>query len=173
MLVLVVAGCANVGSAPGLLGRNEDLRSRRLMVPVAGVAPEAVSDTFWAPRDGGRRMHRALDILAPRGTRVLAADDGRVMNVGWDRLGGRTIYAVDPTGSFLYYYAHLAAYAPGMSRGAPLRRGQVIGYVGTSGNSPPDVPHLHFQVMLYDGGPRLDGRPLNPHGTFASAGRPR
>ena len=141
------------------------LRGRALMVPVLGVWPQQVSDTYNAPRDGGRR-HEASDIPAPRDTPVLAADDGQVVRVGWNRRGGNMIYAVDKSGGLVYYYAHLEGHAAGLRAGQPLRRGDLLGYVGTSGNAPAGSPHLHFQVMLRRadgsiyGGPPLDARPL-------------
>ncbi|HEY0779983.1 MAG TPA: M23 family metallopeptidase, partial [Gemmatirosa sp.] len=81
-----------------------------------------------------------------RGTPVLAADDGRVWKVRWNALGGNTIYAVDPLERFVYYYAHLDRYRDGLAEGAAVQKGDTLGFVGTTGNAPPDVPHLHFQV---------------------------
>src|SRR3982751_6126683 len=119
------------------------LRTRALMVPVQGVRAEKVPDTFGDAR-GSARRHNALDILAPRGTPVLAADDGRVYKLRRNSAGGITIYALDPESRFVYYYAHLDHYRDGLVEGAPLAKGELIGYVGTTGNAPPNVPHLHF-----------------------------
>ena len=142
------------------------------MVPVAGVAPANIQDTFNAPRDGGARRHYALDIFAPVGTPVLSADDGMVLAIKRNRLGGLVIYATDPGRRFVYYYAHLSRYQPDLARGQRLGRGDVIGYVGTTGNADPRFPHLHFQVMLHPGGDRYwDGTPIDPLPYFASAGR--
>ena len=142
------------------------------MVPVAGVAPSEVRDTFNAPRDGGARRHHALDIFAPVGTPVLSADDGVVLAMKNNRLGGLVIYATDPERRFVYYYAHLSRYQPDLTRGRRLGRGDVIGYVGTTGNADPRWPHLHFQVMLHPGDERYwNGTPIDPLPYFASAGR--
>ena len=136
------------------------------MVPVAGVRPEDVPDTFHEKRDGGKRPHRALDIRARRGTPVVSADAGIVLAVGSSRLGGRSVYATDSTGRFVYYYAHLDRHRPGLRAGVEVVRGQVLGEVGTSGNATPTAPHLHFQVSIrpHDGrwwaGTPIDPRPF-------------
>jgi peptidoglycan LD-endopeptidase LytH len=139
---------------------------RGLLVPVAGVAVSQLSDTFDEGRDGGR-VHRALDILAPRGTPVLAADDGRVLRVRPNALGGNTVYATDPAGRVVYYYAHLDAYRAGLAEGQTIARGDVLGTVGTTGNAPKDTPHLHFQVMSMPAdGKYWDGDAINPYPLF-------
>ncbi|MFL5616914.1 MAG: M23 family metallopeptidase [Gemmatimonadaceae bacterium] len=139
---------------------------RGLLVPVAGVAVSQLSDTFDEGREGGR-VHRALDILAPRGTPVLAADDGRLLRVRPNALGGNTVYATDPQGRVVYYYAHLDAYQPGLVEGATIARGDVLGTVGTTGNAPKDTPHLHFQVMrMPPDGRYWDGDAINPYPLF-------
>jgi murein DD-endopeptidase MepM/ murein hydrolase activator NlpD len=122
------------------------LRSRRLMVPVAGVSVRHVPDTYRAPRSAGRR-HNATDIVAPRGTPVLSTDAGRIIRLAKNAAGGITIYATDPSERFIFYYAHLDRYHPELSEGMKLAKGQVIGYVGTTGNAPANTPHLHFQAM--------------------------
>jgi murein DD-endopeptidase MepM/ murein hydrolase activator NlpD len=139
---------------------------RGLVVPVAGVVASQLRDTFDEGRDGGR-VHRALDILAPRGTPVLAADDGRVLRVRQNALGGNTVYATDPAGRVVYYYAHLDGYRPGLVEGATVARGDVLGTVGTTGNAPRDTPHLHFQVMqMPSDGKYWDGDAINPYPLF-------
>lgn len=148
------------------------LREKRLMVPVAGVSPSHVPDSFAARR--GARIHSALDIMAPRGTPVLSADAGRVFKLRSNALGGITVYALDPTERFVYYYAHLERYADGLAEGQRLQPGDVIGYVGTTGNAPRNAPHLHFQVLQYRGNGRWwDGDPLNPHPFLARPGEAR
>jgi murein DD-endopeptidase MepM/ murein hydrolase activator NlpD len=148
------------------------LRARRLMVPVAGVSPAQVPDTFGSPRGG--RAHDAVDIPAPRGTPVLSADAGRVLRLARNRKGGLTIYAADETARFVYYYAHLGAYRRGIGEGSRLARGQVIGYVGTSGNADRREPHLHFQVMVRPGDGRWwSGQPVDPRPFFVTAGQTR
>lgn len=140
------------------------LAARDLAVPVAGVPRSRLRDSFGDARDGGARTHRAIDILAPRGTPVLAADDGIVLRLSSNTLGGITVYATDMEERFLYYYAHLDGYRPGLAQGSLLAKGDTIGYVGTTGNSPKDVPHLHFQVMRMPRDRRgWDGEPINPY----------
>lgn len=139
---------------------------RGLIVPVAGVAVSQLQDSFDEGRDDGR-VHRALDILAPRGTPVLSADDGRILRVRPNALGGNTVYATDPGGRVVYYYAHLDAYQPGLTEGATIARGDVLGTVGTTGNAPKDTPHLHFQVMRMPAdGKYWDGDAINPYPLF-------
>jgi peptidoglycan LD-endopeptidase LytH len=124
----------------------EDLRRRRLELPVRGVHRDELRDTFDEMR-GGSRRHEALDILAPRNTPVLAVEDGRVAKLFLSDAGGMTVYQFDPTSTYAYYYAHLERYADGLKDGDPVERGQVIGYVGTSGNAARDTPHLHFAIF--------------------------
>lgn len=121
------------------------LRGKRLVIPVAGVRAANLVGSFRDPRGG--RVHEALDIAAPRGTAVLSADDGTVLKLFTSRGGGLTIYAADPTKQFIYYYAHLDAYAPSLAEGQPVTKGQQIGTVGTTGNAPPNTPHLHFAIL--------------------------
>ena len=149
------------------------LRARALMVPVEGVSPDRIPDTFDAPR-AGSRTHRATDILAPRGTPVLSADDGRVLRVSHNKAGGLTLYATDEGERLVYYYAHLDRYADGIEQGTKLAKGMVIGYVGTTGNAPKDTPHLHFQVMRRE--PQKgywEGTPLDARPFLAEIGRKR
>ena len=118
-----------------------------LLIPVAGVLPGQLTDTFNDTRDGVRR-HEALDILAAGGTPVLAAADGTVAKLFTSVPGGLTIYEFDPTGTYAYYYAHLDRYAPGLAEGKALKRGDVIAYVGSTGNASAEAPHLHFAIFV-------------------------
>jgi peptidoglycan LD-endopeptidase LytH len=137
------------------------LRGRELAVPVAGVRARDVRGSFDASR--GDHLHEAVDILAPRGTPVLSADDGRVWKIRSNALGGLTVYAVDPGERFVYYYAHLDGYRRGLAEGQPLAKGDTLGYVGTTGNAPPEVPHLHFQVSRIGPDRRWwTGTPVDP-----------
>ncbi|MEO8336002.1 MAG: M23 family metallopeptidase [bacterium] len=139
------------------------LLARGMLIPVAGVSVGQLHDTFDEGRDGGR-VHRALDILAPRGTPVLSADSGRILRVSSNTLGGNIIYATDPLGRVVYYYAHLDSYQLGLTQGAQVARGDTLGFVGTTGNAPKDTPHLHFQVMrMPSDGKYWDGEPINPY----------
>jgi murein DD-endopeptidase MepM/ murein hydrolase activator NlpD len=117
-----------------------------LMIPVEGVTARDLRDSFNAPRGGGR-THGAIDIPAPRGTPVVAAVDGQVFRLRQNGNGGITAYLVDASRRYVYYYAHLSHYSDDITEGLIVKQGYVIGYVGTSGNAPPDSPHLHFQVM--------------------------
>lgn len=121
---------------------------RPMIVPVAGVSPESLRDMFNEKR--GNRRHEAIDFLAPRGTAVIATDDGVVKKLFNSKPGGLTVYQFDPDENYCYYYAHLDAYAPGLHEGQLLRRGDLVGYVGTTGNAPKDTPHLHFAVIKLD-----------------------
>jgi len=122
------------------------LASRRLLIPVEGIARKQLRDNFDETR-GGTRRHEALDIMAPRGTPVFAVDDGRVAKLFKSAAGGLTIYQFDPSGDYAYYYAHLDSYAKGLVEGLTLKRGDVVGYVGSTGNAPANAPHLHFTIF--------------------------
>lgn len=136
---------------------------RSLLMPVQGVPVSALQDTFSDARDGGRRGHQALDIPAPRGTPVLAVDDGHIAKLFTSKPGGLTIYHFDSTRRHSYYYAHLDRYAEALREGMPVRRGQLLGYVGSSGNASPDAPHLHFAVFRLEPGHRWwEGDPVDP-----------
>ena len=141
------------------------LRSHHLLIPVAGIRPEKIADTFNDSRgDGGERQHNAIDILAPRNTAILAADDGIVLRMSSNALGGITIFATDVDRQFVYYYAHLDHYDGSMYAGRKLTKGDTIGYVGTTGNAPKDIPHLHFQIMRWPpDGKYWIGEPINPY----------
>jgi murein DD-endopeptidase MepM/ murein hydrolase activator NlpD len=130
---------------PSQAGDVDALRGRHLLLPVQGLRREELHDNFSEARAG--HLHEALDIMAARNTPVLAVEDGRLTKLFASRQGGNTIYQLDPSGTYTYYYAHLERYADGLQEGAQLRRGQVIGYVGTSGNAPPGSPHLHFAIF--------------------------
>lgn len=149
----------------------EYLESRRLLVPVEGADPARIPDSYTAPRSGGR-THFAVDIFAPRGTPVVSADDGTILRVTTNALGGKTIYATDPERRLVFYYAHLDDWAKGISEGQDVSRGSVIGYVGTTGNAPKNTPHLHFQVMRMSDGRRWwEGEPMNPLPYLTTTGR--
>jgi murein DD-endopeptidase MepM/ murein hydrolase activator NlpD len=145
-----------------------ELAARKLTIPVEGVAAAALRDSFDEGR-GGSRLHQAIDILAPRHTPVLAVEDGTVAKLFRSQYGGITVYQFDPSGRYCYYYAHLQGYAPGLHEGGEVRRGQVLGFVGTSGNAPPDTPHLHFQIYeLTPSRHWWEGKPINPYPYLAA-----
>ncbi len=122
------------------------LKTHPLTMPVAGADPRQIQDTFNDGRSGGR-SHEATDILAPRGTPVLAMDDGTIVKLFTSVRGGLTIYQFDPTQTYCYYYAHLDHYAAGIHEKMPVHHGELIGYVGTTGDAPPNTPHLHLEIL--------------------------
>jgi len=137
------------------------LVSRRLIVPVLGVRRASLRDSFAERR--GVKAHEAIDIAAPRGTPVVAAHDGRVAKLYRSLAGGLTVYQFDIDARFAYYYAHLDGYTDGLREGTMLKRGDPIGYVGSTGNARPDAPHLHFAIFRL--GPDKKwwkGSPINP-----------
>jgi murein DD-endopeptidase MepM/ murein hydrolase activator NlpD len=149
------------GSAHVAASDLERLRAKQLLLPVAGIEASELRDNYSERR--GSRAHEALDILAPRGTPVLAVDDGRVARLFTSVRGGLTVYQFDPSETFCYYYAHLDGYAPGLDEGDSVRRGSLLGYVGTTGNAPPGTPHLHFTVFKLGAEKRWwEGAPINP-----------
>jgi murein DD-endopeptidase MepM/ murein hydrolase activator NlpD len=140
--------------------------SLELIIPLPGVKASELRDTFNEKRGGGTRTHEALDIMAPRGTPVLSASAGRVLKLHNSKDGGLMVYAADASDRFVLMYAHLDRYAEGMRDSVPLRQGQIIGYVGSTGNAAADAPHLHFaiahprDVKLWWTGTAIDPRPL-------------
>jgi murein DD-endopeptidase MepM/ murein hydrolase activator NlpD len=150
---------------PLVLPTPDDIAALRaeLAMPVAGVTASQLFDSFDEKR-GSSRRHEAIDIPAPRGTPVLSAAPGRVMRLYSSKDGGLMIYAADATERFILMYAHLDSYARGLSDGATLERGQAIGYVGTTGNAPPNLPHLHFAIARTPNVARWwTGVPVNPY----------
>jgi len=134
-----------------------------IALPVFGVSPDQLRDTFAEARGGGSRIHRAMDIMAPMGTPVIAAVDGSIRKIYTSKAGGLTVYQFDRDERRLYYYAHLDAYADGLAEGAFVTQGTVIGYVGTTGNTN-GTPHLHFSIE--DLPPTKEwwkGEPVNPY----------
>ncbi len=141
----------------------------KLLVPVQGIKTASLSDTYDQPR-GNQRHHEALDIMAPKGTPVVAAADGKVAKLFTSKPGGTTLYQFDPAEKYAYYYAHLDRYADGIKEGMEVKRGTVLGYVGVTGNSDPNAPHLHFAVFeLTPEKQWWKGTPLNPFPLLADA----
>jgi murein DD-endopeptidase MepM/ murein hydrolase activator NlpD len=137
--------------------------TQMLLIPVPGVAAPDLTDTFGESR--GERRHEAVDIMAPAGTPVVAAAQGTVEKLFRSADGGNTVYVRSGDRRTLYYYAHLQDYAPGLAEGTPVRRGQPLGTVGSTGNADPAAPHLHFAVMRIDPGARWyeSATPINPY----------
>jgi murein DD-endopeptidase MepM/ murein hydrolase activator NlpD len=134
-----------------------------MALPIAGLTAAQIRDTYYAARPGGR-AHEATDILAPRGAPVHAMVDGTVRKLFYSKAGGNTIYEFDQGGEYCYYYAHLQSYASGLREGQRIRHGDVIGYVGATGDASPDAPHLHLAIFRL--GPDKQwwkGEAINPH----------
>jgi peptidoglycan LD-endopeptidase LytH len=139
------------------------LLRREIVMPLAGVDPGALRSNFAERRGGGARQHSALDLMAPRRTPVQSAASGRVLKLFTSNAGGLMVYAADSSERFILMYAHLDGYAPGLRDGAPLARGQVIGYVGSTGNASPTAPHLHFAIARSADVRRWSkGQPIDP-----------
>ena len=146
----------------GELAAFGDLGEQRLLIPVEGISPAELRQSFAESRNG--REHEALDILAPRHAAVRAVAAGRIAKLHASARGGLTIYQFDASERYCYYYAHLERYAENVREGMPVDRGQLIGYVGTSGNAPPDTPHLHFAIFALGPEKRWwEGTPIDPY----------
>ncbi len=140
----------------------EDIDDRDLEIPVRGVEANELYDSFDDAR--GRRVHQAIDIMADRGTPVVAVEEGTIEKLFESKAGGLTIYQFDPSGTFSYYYAHLDVYAPNLREGATVKKGDAIGYVGSTGNASKNAPHLHFAIFrLTNERQWWKGEPLNPY----------
>ena len=152
-------------SAPAVPALPPPVIAGGYQLPVAGVRPDQLTDTFTAARGGGARVHEALDIMAPRGTPVLAAVPGTVEKLFLSKLGGNTIYVRSPDRRTITYYAHLDRYMPGLAENQQVRRGQQIGFVGSTGDASPDAPHLHFAILAVspDKGWWQSDRAINPY----------
>jgi murein DD-endopeptidase MepM/ murein hydrolase activator NlpD len=139
------------------------LSVKQLLLPVAGVAPSQLHDSFYDSRSEGR-IHQALDIMAPRDTPVLATEDGTVVKLHQSARGGTMLYESDSSGLFVYYYGHLSRYADGIAEGKQVKRGEVIAYVGDTGNAGPGNYHLHFGISRVPSpGKWSGGEPINPY----------
>jgi peptidoglycan LD-endopeptidase LytH len=154
-------------AAPVVLSQQVVVGPAGLALPVVGIKPEQLTDTFTQARGEGR-SHDAIDIMAPEGTPVIAASDGTVEKLFNSVRGGITIYERSPDQKWVYYYAHLSAYAPGLHEGQELKRGQVIAQVGHTGDASAAGPHLHFAVYSMAPGERWwHGTPINPYPLLA------
>jgi murein DD-endopeptidase MepM/ murein hydrolase activator NlpD len=146
-----------------------------LAIPVGGVDSADLVDTYTQSRSGGARVHDAIDIMAPAGTPVLAASEGTVEKLYFSRGGGGiTVYVRSPDRQWVYYYAHLQEYAPGLREGQRVARGDRLGSVGSTGNANPAGPHLHFAVhRMGRDEPWYEGTPVNPYPLLAGEGEAR
>jgi murein DD-endopeptidase MepM/ murein hydrolase activator NlpD len=166
--VAATAGEPIVGPAlPPASSVMNDLRRHDLRLPIDDADIDAMKGDFGERRDAGGRRHEAVDILAPRNTPVHAVEDGTIAKLFLSKAGGITIYQFDLTGRYCYYYAHLEYYAVGLKEGQRVSRGDVIGYVGTSGNAPPSTPHLHFALFELEANRQWwKGRAIDPYLVF-------
>jgi murein DD-endopeptidase MepM/ murein hydrolase activator NlpD len=161
--LLAAVVCRSAPADPQADDDHQQLMQRKLTLPIRGLTPRDIHETFGQGRDGGK-LHDATDLLAPRGTPIEAVEDGVIQKLFLSKPGGLTVYEFDRDGIFCYYYAHLDHYAAGLREGMAVMRGDVIGYVGTTGNAPPQTPHLHFSIFKL--GPEKhwwQGVPIDPY----------
>lgn len=145
------------------LTTNPSTKELALIIPVSGISSNQLSDTFKDAR-GASRVHDAIDIMAPKGTQVLAVNDGKLVKLFNSKQGGLTIYQFDQTETYAYYYAHLDSYAAGITEGKILKRGDLIGYVGSTGNASTEAPHLHFAIFVLTPEKKWwQGEAINPY----------
>lgn len=138
------------------------LNREDLLFPVPAVTPKSMANSFADSR--GKRIHHAVDILAPRHSEIVAVVDGTVARMMSSVAGGIAVYQYDDDHDFVFYYAHLQGYAPGLKEGDPVKRGQVLGYVGTTGNAPANTPHLHFAIAEVENKDQWwGGKPVDPY----------
>jgi murein DD-endopeptidase MepM/ murein hydrolase activator NlpD len=157
------------GAQPAPAKAELEIGPSGLAIPVAGIKPEALADTYTQSRAGGARVHNAIDIMAPHGTPVVAAAPGTVEKLYFSHGGGGiSAYVRSPDRNWIFYYAHLEAYAPGLKEGQAVKRGDPVGTVGSTGNANPAGPHLHFAVnRMAPGEDWHEGSPVNPYPLLA------
>jgi peptidoglycan LD-endopeptidase LytH len=156
---VATSGVAEAAPAPP---RVEEIEDRDLNIPVDGIEDDELYDSFADAR--GERKHQAIDIMAERGTPVRAVEDGTIKKLFESKAGGLTIYQFDPSEAYCYYYAHLDSYAHTVKEGMPVKRGDIIGYVGSTGNASKDAPHLHFAIFRLTSEKQWwKGEPINPY----------
>jgi len=158
-----------VGAPPVVVAESVVVGPTGLAIPVAGMKPDQLVDTYTQARAGGARSHDAIDIMAPTGTPVVTAAPGTVEKLFFsDGGGGITAYVRSEDGRWIYYYAHLSAYAPGLHEGQKLKRGELVGYVGATGNANPAGPHLHFAINRMNPDEQWwQGTAINPYPLLA------
>jgi murein DD-endopeptidase MepM/ murein hydrolase activator NlpD len=162
---------SGTGSAyPAVVPADLDaLKSEGPIIPVAGVQLKDLYDSFDDARGGGARKHEALDIMAARNTPVLSALSGVLLKFHNSVAGGLTLYASDPSNRYVLMYGHLDSYKPGLKEGDKLQKGQVIGFVGSTGDASPNAPHLHLSINRNDNVKEWwKGTPLNPFLVYRS-----
>lgn len=145
----------------------EELSARHLLLPIDGIVADKLKGSFYEKR--GDSVHEATDIIAPRNTPIRAIEDGTIAKLFLSRFGGNTIYQIDPSGKYVYYYAHLEKYEQNLKEGDKIKRGQILGFVGTSGNAPPNTPHLHLSISVLTPDKRWwQARALDPYEVYKS-----
>ena len=153
-VILLLAACRTTPPAPSgsqlPASQVQQLKNMRLAqqlpVPVQGIKRHGLTDTWGASRSSGR-THEGIDILAPRGTKVFSATEGLVADLRNNKLGGKVVWIMGPAGTW-HYYAHLDDHKRGLSVGDYVRKGDLIGYVGNTGNARHTAPHLHYGLYL-------------------------
>jgi peptidoglycan LD-endopeptidase LytH len=165
---LALTRVVNGPSAPPVTSEQPTVVAGELAIPVTGVTPAQLTDTWGQSRAGGMRAHEAIDIMAPRGTPVVAAAAGTVERIFESKNGGHTVYVRRTDPAWQDYYAHLDAYAPNLSEGMKVAQGQLLGTVGSTGDASPDAPHLHYAISAMAGGDRWhEGKAINPYPILA------
>jgi murein DD-endopeptidase MepM/ murein hydrolase activator NlpD len=171
--VLSLMGAGSLLWAPHQDGPTERpavMALRPLWVPVEGIGVNKLQDSYGAPRMGGR-THKGIDIFAPQGAPVRATAAGTIVGRHLVGKGGIALWQLDASGKFVYYYAHLNGFASDLKKGMKVSQGQIIGYVGTTGNAEKTSPHLHFQIQhVVPGQPWWRGPAVNPYNALI-AGR--
>jgi murein DD-endopeptidase MepM/ murein hydrolase activator NlpD len=166
----VASGFSRTTGMSRTSGTSGALPSSHLRLPIDGANIESFKGGF-AEKRGSDRPHEAVDMLAPRNTPVHAVENGTIAKLFTSKAGGLTIYQFDPSGHFCYYYAHLARYADGLKDGQAVSQGDIIGYVGTSGNAPANTPHLHFAVFELNADKHWwQGKAIDPYRVFKDRG---
>jgi murein DD-endopeptidase MepM/ murein hydrolase activator NlpD len=156
------------GSATVTIAEGVEVGPAGLAIPVVGLKADQLVDTYTQARAGGARRHDAIDIMAAEGTPVVSAADGTVEKIFYSAQGGLTVYVRSPDRRWSYYYAHLQSYAPGLKQGQQVKRGQLLGRVGHTGNANPAGPHLHFAINQMQADERWwSGAPVNPYPLLA------
>jgi murein DD-endopeptidase MepM/ murein hydrolase activator NlpD len=173
-MIFAAAPVTEAARPPAVPARQPEIAPSGLAIPVAGIRASQLSDTFTQARAGGR-PHDAIDIMAARGTPVVAAAEGTIEKLFFSHGGGGiTAYVRSVDGRWMYYYAHLDAYAPGLHEGQRIARGDPVGTVGSTGNASPAGPHLHFAINAMGQNDRWwQGRPVNPYPLLAGRGSRR
>jgi murein DD-endopeptidase MepM/ murein hydrolase activator NlpD len=163
----IASQTASAKVSSGVTEDLQELRERNLLFPLQGFTAQGITDSFNESR--GNHLHEAIDIVAPRNTPIVAVEDGEIARLWYSKNGGITIYQFDPSETYVYYYAHLQRYADNLKEKDHVKRGEIIGYVGTSGNAPKHTPHLHFTIFKLTAEKHWwEGSPINPYDIYSA-----